>query len=528
MLDWMKASLTGLLLVVGCAGDDASDGAGSDSGLTAGGTSGYDGADSGASASGAATSGGDEGGETGGDIPEDPDDEEEQSEDSGEEDACDDDTPVTLYLSPDDSNSMSSPVQVRAAVLDGFTSIDHVPIRTWEFLNYYKFDYPAADAGGLVVTPSLSHDDSMAEGEYVLQIGVSSEVVAADARPPINVTLVLDASGSMEGAPMDMLKASSRAIVGSLREGDVLSMVTWDTANAVVMSNHTVSGPNDANALDAIAGIHAGGGTDLYGGLTAGYAQAMAAYGTDRINRIVLVSDGGANTGVTEIDIIAEHAGGNDEDGIYMVGVGVGSQDTYNDDLMDEVTDAGKGASVFVHSENEAGKIFGTDFVNTMAVAARDVRVQLDLPPGFEIVRFSGEEFSSDPQEVEPQHVAPNDAMVFHQHIITCAPELVDDEATVGITVTYKDAITFEEHEVTSDTTFSELLGRADPQLLKGAAIFEYAEALKAYQKANHFTEEEDAALAPALEALSRADEALPGDDDLTEIRAILDVLAND
>ena len=527
MLDWTKASLAGLLLVVGCASDDSASYGGEDSGLTAGGTSGWDGADEGDSASGAGTSGADSGGDTGGDIPEDPDNDEEQSEDSGEEEACDDETPVTLYLSPDDSNSMSSPVQVRSAVLDGFSSIDNVPIRTWEFLNYYKFDYPAADAGGLVVTPSLYHDDSMAEGEYVLQIGVSSEAVASDARAPINVTLVLDTSGSMEGPPIEMLKASSRAIVGSLRDGDVLSMVTWDTENAVVMSNHAVSGPNDAIALDHIAAINAGGGTDLHGGLTAGYAAAQEAYNTSRINRIVLISDGGANTGVTDIEIIAENAGGNNEEGVYMVGVGVGEADSYRDELMDEVTDAGKGASVFIHSVNEAGKIFGTDFVNTMAVAARDVRVQLDLPPGFEIVRFSGEEYSSDPEEVEPQHVAPNDAMVFHQHIVTCAPDLVEDDTPIGITVQYKDAITFEEHELTSETTFSELLGTVDPQLLKGAAVFEYAEALKAYQQAGHFTEEENAALAPALEALTRAEEALPEDDDLTEIRAVLEALSN-
>jgi Ca-activated chloride channel family protein len=228
---------------------------------------------------------------------------------------------------------------------------------------------------------------------------------------------------------------------------------------------------------------------------------------------------------VTDIDIIAEHAGGNNEDGIYMVGVGVGHQDSYQDQLMDEVTDAGKGASVFINSENEAGKIFGTDFVNTMAVAARDVRVQLDLPPGFEIVRFSGEEFSADPEEVEPQNVAPNDAMVFHQRIDTCAPDLVEEEATIGITVKYKDGITFEDHEVTSEVLFSELLGGVDPQLLKGAAVFEYAEALKGYKKANHFVEDQEAALAPALAALGRAEDALPGDDDLAEIRAILNAL---
>jgi Ca-activated chloride channel family protein len=329
----------------------------------------------------------------------------------------------------------------------------------------------------------------------------------------------------MSGHPIEMLKASCRAIASSLRSGDIVSMVTWDTSNNVVLSGHAVSGPDDATLLQRIASIEAGGGTDLHGGLTAGYELALQSFSADRINRIVLISDGGANTGVTDIDIIAEHAGGNGEDGIYMVGVGVGTAETYEDTLMDDVTDAGKGASVFINSAAEAERIFGTDFVNAMAVSARDVQVRLDLPPGFEILRFSGEEFSANPEEVEPQHISPNDAMVFHQKIGTCAPDLVDDTTTLTVTVRYKDAITFEEREVAVEVAFAELLATVDPRLLEGAAVFEYAEALKQYKKADYVVADQQAALVPALEALARAEEVLPQDPDLAEIRAVLDAL---
>jgi Ca-activated chloride channel homolog len=264
----------------------------------------------------------------------------------------------------------------------------------------------------------------------------------------MNITLVLDESGSMSGEPIRMLEESCRAIAANLRPGDVISMVTWDTENAVILEGYEVSGPNDPQLMSAIDALEASGGTDLHGGLVAGYDLASQVYDPSRINRIVLISDGGANVGVTDEELITEKAGANDEDGIYMVGVGVGLGTRYNDALMDTVTDIGKGASVFITSEEEAWKVFGEDFVNTLAVSARDVQVQLDMPPGFEIVTFSGAEYSDDPSEVEPQHIPPNDAMVFHQSIATCAPELATPDAEITVTARFKHGVTFEQNGV--------------------------------------------------------------------------------
>ena len=110
---------------------------------------------------------------------------------------------------------------------------------------------------------------------------------------------------------------------------------------------------------------------------------------------MVLVSDGGANVGVTEADLIGAEAGAYDEDGTYLVGVGVGDLGTYNDTLMDTVTDLGRGAALFVGSTDEAWRMLDERFDEVMDVAVRDVEVRLDLPPGFEIVRTSAEAVSA-------------------------------------------------------------------------------------------------------------------------------------
>lgn len=434
--------------------------------------------------------------------------------------ACDIETPVVLYLSPDDSNSTSSPVQVREAVLGDFGGLSWVPIRTWEFLNYYSFSYAPAKPGEVLVTPEVARFKGQPDGQFTMQIGISGESIPAADRPLMNVTLVLDESGSMGGHPMDMEKEVCRQIAGSLRKGDIVSMVGWDTSNAVKLAGYEVQSVSDPKVVAECDALEAGGGTDLSGGLNAGYKLATEHFSAGRINRVVLISDGGANAGETDIAVIAKGAGAQGQDGIYLVGVGVGTSDSYQDQLMDVVTDAGKGASLFIPHQAEAIKMFKDRFVSTMMVAARDVRVRLDMPPGFEIVRFSGEEFSSDPSEIEPQHLAPNDAMVFHQTVETCAPELVDAEASFTITTRYQDAVTFEQREVKETRKIVELLAEPSANLLKGAAIFAYAEGLKAFRNGDQV-----GGKTRALEALVLAEAALPGDADLAEIRAVIEAL---
>jgi Ca-activated chloride channel family protein len=339
-------------------------------------------------------------------------------------------------------------------------------------------------------------------------------------RPPLNLTLVMDTSGSMSGEAIILLRETGKVIAAQLRPGDKVSMVEWDTQQTWVLAGYEVDGPNDPLVLDEIDALEAGGGTDLNAGLLSGYELAQLTFDPNALNRLVLISDGGANAGDVEPGLIGENAAYGGADGIYLVGVGVRSSAVeYNDALMDTVTDLGKGASLFIDSQAEADEMFGDRFLETMAIAARNVQVELTMPPGFEIVKFSGEEFSENPEEIEPQHIAPNDAIVFHQQIETCAPELITDDSPIGVKLTWQDVWTFEPMELTQQWTFADLFG-ADPSLmLKGAAVLAYAEGLQAYKDGTV------GALTEASAAVETAQAALPGDEDLAEIAAILSAL---
>jgi Ca-activated chloride channel homolog len=454
---------------------------------------------------------------------------EEDPTDTDEDDTavedCDEQTPITFWISPDDSNSMSAAAMARDAMLAGRSSVDNVSLRTWEFMNYYRFDYERPAPGSLGIHAALTPDPSGEAGAYIMNIGIASPGLDKAERDPMNLVFSLDTSGSMGGSPISLLRESCSTIAGELMDGDVVSMVTWANSQQTVLESHAVSGPDDADLLRAISNISDGGSTDLHAGLTTAYQLADDNYTPGRINRVILISDGGANVGVTDEDLIARHSEREDGEGIYMMGVGVGTAQGYNDLLMDTVTDAGKGAAVFIGSSGEADSIFGDRFLEVLDVAARDVAVRLDLPPGFEITRFSGEEYSTDPQEVEPQHLAPNDAMVFQKHLATCAPELLEADPEVTIEVSWKDAVTFEAHTVSRAMPWSELLGTDQALLWKGEAVFSYVLALKAFKASGPSSTELTAAVTTWQYAQEQAEALNPGDDDLVEVRQVMATL---
>ncbi|MDI1437255.1 vWA domain-containing protein [Polyangium sorediatum] len=420
----------------------------------------------------------------------------------------DKDSPVILYLSADDSNSMGSPVQIRELLNKGIVPPANL-VRTYEFLNYYRIQYPAPPAGELSILPHLGETEIA--GELDLQLGVRS-FDAIKPRRPMTITFVLDTSGSMGGEPIERERATVTAIAQSLAEGDIVNAVTWNTSNNIVLSGHKVTGPNDPKVLAMAESIQASGGTDLSSGLATGYQLANQHYGTGRLNRVILISDGGANVGVTDEDLIGLQSKDADKEGVYLVGVGAGPGESYNDALMDTVTDKGRGAYVYLDNPAEATRMFVDRFDETMEVAARGVQVEITLPWYMRMYKFYGEEYSTNPEEIEPQHLAPSDAMIFNQVVKACDPSVIDPNDSITVVARWKTPLTYLDREVKVTMTLAELLAAPKPQLAKGKAIVAYAEALK-----NPNPE----ALASAL-ALLQAAKAGAADPELDEIAGLI------
>lgn len=434
------------------------------------------------------------------------------------EEECNTENSKILYLSADDSNSMAGAVIARATINQG--GIVYWPVRTYEFLNYYNFGYQAAEAGHVNVTAEMRANGEEDNPTYNLQIGVRSPDQSNKERRPLNITLSLDTSGSMSGNPIELVRESCKALAGSFRVGDIISIVTWNSAQTVLLESYKAAGPNDPVIVASCESLISDGTTDLHSGLVKAYELARENFNANRINRVILMSDGGANTGITDEDLIAKEADDADGEAIYLMGVGISDPSNYNDSLMNTITDKGKGAYIFIDSMDEAQKMFGERFLSNVEVAARDVQVELTLPPSFDMVKFDGEQISTNPEEVEPQHLAPNDAMIFHQTVASCDQSAVTMNSPVRVAATFDDPITREEKVDELDTTLGALLEGDNTLLLKGDAVVAYADALKKSDSYNN--EEIVAAIDVALKKVEAAKNVLEGDQDLLEIGSLL------
>jgi Ca-activated chloride channel family protein len=434
------------------------------------------------------------------------------------------DAPEVLYVSADDSNSQSSAVVARQRILAGDV-VDANLLRVWEFLNYYDFTYAEPIGGKAIrIEPQLRPYDA-AEGIYALQLGLQGKHVDS-VRRALNITFSVDTTGSMSGQSLSLAKESMRAMASHFRSGDRVSLVGWNTTQTVWLDSEVVSGPDDPDVLAAIEGLVASGSTNLHAGLVAAYTLANENFVANAMNRVVLLSDGGANVGVTDADLIALEAAGGEDEAIYLVGVGVGNAYTYNDELMDTVTDLGKGASVFVDSAAEAHRAFEDHFLANMEMVAHDVQIRLTLPPGFEMYEFLGEEYSEDPDEVEPQSLSPNDAMIVQQLIKADDPDAVGALDEIGVRVTWTDAFTGLADEAEGEWTLQELIDAEADELRKGDAIVVYVQTLGRIAEAmSSYPHDFDAVTVECAWGAGVLDDAIAvlDDPDLEDLAALLD-----
>lgn len=421
----------------------------------------------------------------------------------------------TFYMSADDSSSMGSPTVAREYLRAGQAPPPAL-IRPYEFLNYYRVRYAPPDDGKLGVHVHFA--DGPDDTTYRLQVGVQGFDVK---RPPLSLTFVVDTSGSLVGEGIARERAAIKALATHLQPGDRVSFVTWASEDAELLVSYTVTGSDDPTLPLLADGLSPGGGSDLHAGLAHGYALAKLTYDKSRLNRLVLVSDGGANLGETDRTTIAKEAENADNTGIHLVGVGLGPAIGYSDVLMNEVTDAGRGSYVYLDSVEEAEATLGSRFDEVMDIAALDVQIAVTLPGYFDIQTTSGEGVSQDKNKIRPQILAPLDAMVLSQvlHVPSPSGACLDD--TIGVDVTWKDPPLHPaagDHGAHWEGTLESV--KAEPwEMLKAEAIFRYARALQTRAQADFDAAKGALAKASAPGVLDKD----PHKAEIDEIAALLD-----
>ncbi len=207
-------------------------------------------------------------------------------------------------------------------------------------------------------------------------------------RTPVNVAIVLDKSSSMGGDKIEKAREAAKMAVSRLDEGDIVSVVLYDSTVEVLVPATKVS---DKEAIyEQIDKITAGGSTALFAGVTKGATEVRKFFDKERVNRVLLLSDGQANIGPSSPGALGELGKSLIKEGISVSTVGLGSG--YNEDLMFKLADRSDGNHAFAENGKDLVRIFDAEFGEILSVVAQEVLVKIDCGEGVRPVRVLGRE----------------------------------------------------------------------------------------------------------------------------------------
>jgi len=253
-------------------------------------------------------------------------------------------------------------------------------VRTEEFVNYFRGGYEPPKEKTFAITTELAPSPFAHEPGYqMLRIGIKGREIPVDRRRSCSLVFVIDSSGSMERENrLELVKDALRILVQKLDERDTIGIVTFQTTARKVLD------PTGAERTDeilrAIEGLRPGGSTNACDGLVQGYEMAAAHILKGGNNRIILCSDGVANTGDTSVQGILSRVREERAKGIFLTCIGVG-MGNHNDELLERLADEGDGRCVYVDRIDEARKVFSETLVGTLETIAKDVKVQVAFDP---------------------------------------------------------------------------------------------------------------------------------------------------
>lgn len=249
------------------------------------------------------------------------------------------------------------------------------------------------------VVPSNEYVLIGAEDEALyLQVTVGAREFVSASRAPLNIAIVIDRSGSMSGSKIKDARAAASWLVEHLSDGDKVAIVSYSNDVWLEVPSLTVSPEGRSIAQDAIDRIRTGGNTFLSGGLEAGFAEAKKHYDPEFLNRVVLLSDGLANAGITATEPLSRIADRVREEGISTTTMGVGID--YNEDLMAALAVYGGGNVYFVEDSESLAAVFSDELASLGSTVLRDTVLILELPADVEVERVYGYNFQQHGREL--------------------------------------------------------------------------------------------------------------------------------
>lgn len=222
---------------------------------------------------------------------------------------------------------------------------------------------------------------------YVLVRFAAPDGAPGKKRPRLNLSLVLDRSGSMESkGKLEYLKQAAKQVVDSLKSDDRLSIIEYDDRVSVLWPSSPVE--STAMVKRLIDGLTPRNSTDLAGGLVAGIEQVQGHVDEEALNRVLLLSDGLANVGVTDPREIRKLVRKGKMQGVRVSAIGLGLD--YNEDLMQDIAESAGGNYYYVESPGQMAGIFERELQTLFKTTARDIGFTFEAGAGVRGVEVYG------------------------------------------------------------------------------------------------------------------------------------------
>ena len=257
-------------------------------------------------------------------------------------------------------------------------------IRPEEFINFFDAGYSPPPQAAFALYAEGAPSPFYPDGTIILRVGVQGYRVPESQRLPVSLTFVIDISGSMNMENrLGLVKSALQVLVDRLRPQDSVGVVVFGTQARIALPPTPVERKD--LILKAINSLRTEGSTNAEAGLRMGYQQAMQFYRPNTTNKVILCSDGVANTGLTNPDGILEYVQGFIKEGITLntYGFGMGN---FNDVLLERLADRGDGMYAYIDNMDEAYRLFIDNLTGSLVTIALDAKVQVDFNP--DVVRY--------------------------------------------------------------------------------------------------------------------------------------------
>ena len=292
-------------------------------------------------------------------------------------------------------------------------------VRIEELINYFSYaDTPPTDSiedGGDPFAVHMAQATAPWNAEHhLLRIALKGYEMPWAERPASNLVFLLDVSGSMNDAQkLPLVKDAMDMLIRRLDKRDQVAIVVYAGASGLVLPSTTAN--NHETIAHALENLKAGGSTNGGAGIELAYATARQHFIEGGNNRVILCTDGDFNIGQTNRSSLADKAEAAAAEGISLTVLGFGMHN-YKDDMLETLSNKGKGSYAYIDSSAEARKVFLQDLPGNLFKIAKDVKIQVEFNPeqvvayrliGYENRRLKAEDFNNDAKkagDIGPGH----------------------------------------------------------------------------------------------------------------------------